>query len=90
VLDLGEVGVVAQVELNGVDLGRRAWRPFAFDVRGTLRPGRNALRVRVANTRANERARGPDVEALWALPVRGRALLERLDLNGLHGPVRLR
>lgn len=89
-LDLGEVGVVAQVELNGVDLGRRAWRPFVFDVSRAIRPGRNELRVRIANTRSHERARGPDVEALWALPVRGRALLRGLDRNGLHGPVSVR
>jgi hypothetical protein len=88
-LDLGDVGVTAQVELNGTDLGRRAWRPFAFDVAGVIRPGANELRVRVANTRANERARGPDLTALWGIPVRGRALLDGIDLNGLHGPVRL-
>jgi hypothetical protein len=88
-LDLGTVGVAAAVALNGIPVGERAWRPYTLEVTAALRPGRNELRVEVANTRSSERARGPHQLALWALPVRGPALLDRLDENGLHGPVRI-
>lgn len=48
-LDLGRVEVIAQVKLNGKDLGI-LWRsPFRMDVTGVLRPGSNALEVRVTN-----------------------------------------
>lgn len=49
-LDLGEVGEVAQVSVNGSTLGVRLSRPYVFDVTGVLRPGENALRVEVTNT----------------------------------------
>lgn len=49
VLDLGEVGVMADVQLNGQDLGL-LWRaPFRLDVTGVLKPGANELVVRVTN-----------------------------------------
>jgi alpha-L-rhamnosidase/Glycosyl hydrolase 2 galactose-binding domain-like len=88
-LDLGIVGSAAEVWLNGQKAGERVWRPYLFDITPLAREGRNALRVLVANTRANERARGPHQLALWDLPVRGPALLDRIDENGLHGPVRV-
>ena len=48
-LDLGRVEVIAQVTLNGKDLGV-LWRaPYRVDVTGALRPGSNVLEVRVTN-----------------------------------------
>jgi len=48
-LDLGTVDVIAQVTLNGKDLGI-LWRaPFQVDVTSALRPGQNELQVRVTN-----------------------------------------
>ena len=88
-LDLGAVGVAARASLNGRVLGEGAWRPFRFALGGAARTGANELRVEVANTRSSERARGPHQLALWSIPVRGPALLDRLDENGLHGPVRI-
>ena len=76
-VDLGEVGEVAEVWLNGAALGSRLCRPYVFDVTDTLRPGENALRVEVTNT------------LVYAM----RDPLSRFspqDPSGLIGPVQLR
>jgi hypothetical protein len=48
-LDLGKVGHVAEVWVNGTSCGSRLWGPYVFEVGGALRPGENEIRVRVAN-----------------------------------------
>ncbi len=48
-LDLGKVGHVAEVWVNGKSCGSRLWGPYVFDVGEALRPGPNEIRVRVAN-----------------------------------------
>ena len=48
-LDLGDVQVMAQVKLNGHDLGTFWKRPFRVNLTGALKSGRNTLEVRVAN-----------------------------------------
>ncbi len=48
-LDLGQVAVMAQVELNGHDLGILWKAPYRVDVTGVLRPGDNDLEVKVVN-----------------------------------------
>lgn len=53
VLDLGRVGNMAHVYLNGTDMGL-SWRaPHRVDVTGVLREGRNELEVRVIDSWAN-------------------------------------
>jgi hypothetical protein len=48
-LDLGGVQVIAEVILNGNQLGV-AWKPpYSVDVTKALRPGRNDLEVKVTN-----------------------------------------
>jgi len=48
-LDLGNVQVMAQVKLNGQDLGI-VWKPpFRINIASTLKPGANSLEIRVAN-----------------------------------------
>jgi hypothetical protein len=48
-LDLGRVEVMADVRVNGVDLGVLWKPPFAMDVTGALKPGGNQLEVKVTN-----------------------------------------
>ena len=48
-LDLGAVHEVAEVTLNGQNLGI-VWRaPYQIDVTDAARPGRNDLRIKVTN-----------------------------------------
>ena len=87
-LDLGLVGVVAEVIVNGSGVGVRAWRPFTFDITAQLRPGPNELTVIVTNTAAAERAALPEFR-IWHVPTSGPKLDQGLHRNGLLGPVRL-
>lgn len=48
-LDLGRVDVMAQVKLNGKDLGVLWKAPYQLDVSGALRPGANSLEIAVTN-----------------------------------------
>ncbi len=48
-LDLGDVQVMAQVKLNGHDLGTLWLPPFRANVTGALKHGRNKLEIRVAD-----------------------------------------
>ncbi|MGA2533761.1 MAG: glycosyl hydrolase [Candidatus Aminicenantales bacterium] len=52
-LDLGKVQVMAQVKLNGRDLGILWKSPYVMDVTGTLKAGDNDLEIRVTNLWVN-------------------------------------
>lgn len=52
-LEILDVKGVAEVELNHIHLGARAWKPYCFDVRNALRLGRNELAVSVAGSLGN-------------------------------------
>ncbi len=77
-LDCGVVGVCAEVWVNDKSVGKRPWGPYVFDVTEQLHPGKNQIKVRVVNTEANARAVGT-----W------RSNLDRIDVDGWHGPARL-
>jgi hypothetical protein len=49
VLDLGDVKNIAQVKLNGQDLGILWKPPFRVDVTNAARPGENELEIQVTN-----------------------------------------
>ena len=53
VLDLGHVGVMARVKLNGTDLGILWKPPYQVDVAGTLVQGQNELEISVVNLWVN-------------------------------------
>lgn len=52
-LDLGKVAVMAEVRLNGQDLGILWKPPYRVDVSGALKPGANALELKVVNLWVN-------------------------------------
>ncbi|MFD5625467.1 glycosyl hydrolase [Streptomyces sp. NPDC127072] len=54
-LDLGDVRDVAAVTVNGTALPPLLWAPWTVDITPLVKPGRNSLAVRVANTLSNER-----------------------------------
>lgn len=94
-LDLGKVKYFCRAELNGHDMGRRIWEPFAFDIRGKLKEGNNALRITVTNTLANQYVTTKALD-VWTKnqlgPYHSRTLaFEKESLpSGLYGPVTLR
>lgn len=53
VLDLGSVAQSAEVSVNGSAVGVAAFAPWTVDITARAVPGRNRLRVAVANTLAN-------------------------------------
>lgn len=52
-LDLGAVREIAEVWVNGLPLGIRAWAPHVLPLGDACRTGENRLEVRVTNTMAN-------------------------------------
>jgi hypothetical protein len=91
-LDLGEVGLAAEVWINGQHAGERGWRPFEFDITPFARRGSNKLRVRVANSNAGWMSQGDPIyeRGAWGVKFRSeRDRLRTLRPNGLEGPVRI-
>ena len=52
-LDLGKVAVMAEVKLNGKDLGILWKQPFRVEVTNAIQPGENQLEVKVVNLLIN-------------------------------------
>ncbi|PYV16726.1 MAG: hypothetical protein DMG07_07235 [Acidobacteria bacterium] len=67
-LDLGAVREIAEVRINGKAAGVAWKRPFALDATPYLRPGSNAIEVRVTNLLINRLLGTPqaDYKALRA------------------------
>ncbi len=77
-LDCGQVGHAVEVWVNGKPAGVHVWMPYQFDLTRLLRPGRNQIKIIVANSMENARA----VENhAWQL--------DNLKLNGLLGQVQI-
>ncbi len=97
VLDLGRVGDLAVVSLNGRELGTLWKTPYIIDLSGAARAGANRLSVRVINQWTNRLmgdAAAPESGRILASPVTlrgpGGAAKPPLPDSGLLGPVVLR
>ena len=53
-LDLGRVGDIAQLSVDGTEIGVRMWAPYAFDLDAGLAGRSVTIEVRVTNSMANE------------------------------------
>lgn len=91
-LDLGAVGVAAEVWVNGRNVGERAWSPFRFDITSAAHVGKNSLRIRVANSDAGWQSQGGTIypKGSWGLHYQTeRDRIPTIRPNGLEGPVRI-
>jgi hypothetical protein len=91
-LDLGRVEVMAEVKLNGQNLGILWTRPFRVDVSAAAKAGENALEVKVVNLWPNRLIRDaglPEKERLTWLPNNPYSATHQPIPSGLFGPVRL-
>jgi hypothetical protein len=88
----GDVGDIAQLLVNGVDCGIIWTAPFEADITAALRPGRNAIVVKVANAWMNRliaEARHPTGEIFGPVAEVYEPQAE-ISPAGLSGPVVLR
>ncbi|MEN8156652.1 MAG: glycosyl hydrolase [Bacteroidota bacterium] len=93
VLELGAVGEIATVTINGEALGNWWHPPMEIDATGTLHPGINKLQIDVTSTWRNRLigdAANPEQAGTWVstdLQLTGH---EELIPSGLMGPVQIR
>ena len=90
-IDLGQVGELAEVSVNGRSAGAAWHAPYRVDIGRTAKPGRNSLEVRVANLWVNrligDAQHGANKITFTAMPTyRADAPLRP---SGLIGPVTL-
>jgi hypothetical protein len=88
-LNLGELREVAQVAVNGKDVGTAWHAPYRLDVSGAVKAGKNHIEVRVANLWINrligDAQKGAQKVAFTTMPTyRADAPLRA---SGLIGPV---
>jgi hypothetical protein len=91
-LDLGRVGALAQVVVNGHDLGVLWSAPYVVDATRVLRPGPNAIEVRVTNAWLNRLIGAKRFSDRFKPVVACNVddlLGDDLAPSGLMGPVRL-
>jgi hypothetical protein len=90
-LDLGEVGEMARVSVNGQDQGLWWIAPFRRDITDALRPGANRLEIIVTNYWANRLIgdEQPGATRTTFTPIRPYQADAPLRPSGLSGPVRL-
>jgi hypothetical protein len=91
-LDLGEVQVMARVNLNGRDLGILWKKPFRIDVTAALEPGQNHLQIQVADLWPNRMigdAALPETKRFTWSSYEPFNTNSPLPESGLLGPVRI-
>ena len=90
-LDLGKIRNVADVTLNGKHLGILWKPPYAYDVTGLVRSGKNELKIEIVNLWANRLvgdAKLPREKRVTRITQE--VPIEGPHESGLFGPVQLR
>lgn len=91
-LDLGRVKNLAQVEINGTDVGVLWKPPFLADLTGKARAGKNTIKIKITNLWPNRLIGDeqlPENERLTATSYKHYSKTSPLLESGLIGPVRL-
>jgi hypothetical protein len=92
VINLGDVGVMAEVKLNGNRLGQRWIKPWDYSVGEFLKQGENILEVEVVNVWRNRMVKDmmlPEDERYTWFIAHDIVAGEELPAAGLLGPVTL-
>lgn len=88
-LDLGDVRHMAEVWINGQNVGKRLWAPFRYDIASAVRSGVNTIRVRVGNLFCNAVKPLEDRNEVFTGWAYSKATPEQRR-SGLLGPVKVR
>jgi hypothetical protein len=90
-IDLGQLGDVADVRVNGKSVGTAWWPPYQLNISAAVRPGANTLEVRVANVWINRMIGDaqPGAEKIAFVTAPTYRPDAPLHPAGLIGPVRL-
>jgi len=88
ILNLGHVHEIAEVSLNGKNLGVKWWGNRSYDISGLIREDGNVLEIKVTNILFNyvKSMKGNQVAEYWI--GRSRSRKDKYP-TGLIGPVRL-
>ena len=90
VIDLGTVGVMATVTLNGKDVGTSWMAPYRLNITNAIQEGENKLEIKVVNVWRN-RLTGdktlPEEQKTTSVLVDGITPEEAMISSGLLGPV---
>jgi hypothetical protein len=96
VLDLGTVKYACKVIINDKNIGRKAWEPFIFPLKGKVKVGINELKVIVTNTMANQYINNPILDKWPDIVIASYHKIctdfEKDTVkngSGLYGPVRI-
>lgn len=92
-LELGKVGVIARVKLNGKEIGGLWTAPWKLNISGHLKNGDNSLEIEVANLWVNQLVKDASndkkLRETWMLIDHNYNKNSPLPPSGLIGPVRL-
>jgi len=92
-LTLGKVGVIANVKLNGKEIGGLWTAPWKLNISGHLKNGNNSLKIEVANLWVNRLVKDASKDnkqrEIWMLIDHSYDKNSALPPSGLIGPVKL-